>query len=164
MDKKDSSRRNMTTAALILGAASIATFQFFFLSVPLGALALILAFLGKGGRPFEMKGKIAAIAAAVGIIVSSAVTGYAFYSISTDPQFRSQVEELYEYYMKRYGLGDELPDSSDSDPNSVIEEILSDDFRRGRDSEGSGSNGGSGTLEDPFYSSDGSSHSGGVVI
>lgn len=154
----------MTTAALILGAVSIATFQFFFLSVPMGALALILAFLGRGGRSFDMKGKIAAITAAAGIIISGAVTGYAFYSISTDPQFRSQVEELYDYYMRRYGLEDELPGSSDSDPNSVIEEILSDDFRRGRDSEGSGSDGGSGTLEDPFYSSDGSGHSGGVVI
>lgn len=110
----------MGSAALILGIISLVTVCCFYISIPLGALAILLALLSRGGQEsFSNQAKSGLVLAIVGIIASLVLIIGAVATQVTylrDGQFREQLKE----YLRAYGF-----DDSDVDE---IDDILDDYF------------------------------------
>ena len=96
------SRASMQSASMVLGVLSIVTFMMIYISIPAGAIAIILALLSRGEQPEPGRAKTAISLAAAGMIASTAITGYAFYRVTTDPVLRRQMQNLVEYYSAGY--------------------------------------------------------------
>ena len=109
-----------------------------YISVPLGALAIILALLSRGPEKQLGKAKTAVSLGAAGIIVSSAVTGYAFYRVTTDPVLRAQMQQLVNYYTGTY-LGESASEAfpwlfeKESEHERETEPVWSDDLLNDHD-------------------------------
>ena len=70
----------MEIAALALGIASLATCSCCYISIPAGALAIVLGLLSRGGKmKLSSKAQIGIILAAVGIILTVVFYGISFY-------------------------------------------------------------------------------------
>lgn len=98
-------RRNpLATASMVLGILSLCTCFIFYLSLPFGALAILLAILSRIERNMSGKGKAGIICGLCGIIVSIAVTVSSVYFVLTDATARSYLE----YYLQIYTGDSEL--------------------------------------------------------
>ena len=102
-------REKMALTALILAVAAIITFQVFFVSMPLGISAVILALLSRGKDSMARRARVALCIGAIAASLSAAVTGYSVYTVMTDPQLRREFEKLYVYY-----TGQEFPFPAES--------------------------------------------------
>ncbi len=137
-------REKMAVAALFLAVAAIITFQVFFISMPLGISAVILALLSRGEGSMVRRARAALCIGAIAASLSAAITGYSVYSVMTDPALRREFEKLYVYYTGQEfpfpsesgsGFSSGSPDASLSeDPQTLIQDILSGNYRKKNDS------------------------------
>lgn len=84
--------------SLYLGVSSIILCLMFYLSIPLGALAIICALLARTDSPRSKKYRISVICGFCGIALSLGMMISVFYRVATDPQMRSYIE----YYVRVY--------------------------------------------------------------
>ena len=106
-----------SVAAMTLAILSAIMFLFIYVSVPLGALAILFACLSRGNLRMNGRAKTAAVIAAIAMIVSSAATGYAAYRLYTDPELRETMQEMLDYYMQSYGGEEAISQPEDSSPD-----------------------------------------------
>lgn len=130
---KAGSRANMSTAAMILSLIAVMTFQVFFISLPCAAVAIVLSLLSKGSGRLRGRAQIALVTAIVAAVLSASITGYAFYTIMHNPDMKAQIESMYDYYLNPDSSSES--DGSDvQDPEDLIREIISGDYRRSGES------------------------------
>ena len=101
-DRKYKSRSSLRSAAMILAVISLISFLMVYISVPLGAIAIILALLSKGQDEVTGKHKTIIALAAAGMCASTALTGFAFYRVTTDPVLKKQMQQMLNYYTSHY--------------------------------------------------------------
>lgn len=89
---------SMETIAIALGIGSIALVFIIYLSVPVGALALILVLLCRGSEGISARSRTAVILAVVGMAGSVALTAWSFHTVSRDPALRRQVQQIINQY------------------------------------------------------------------
>ena len=99
---RERGRSAMQSASMILAVLCIISSMFIYISLPLGAVAIVLALLSRGERKTLGKAKTAVTVAAAGMLASSAITGYAFWRVTTDPVLRRQLQQMVEYYSGAY--------------------------------------------------------------
>ena len=102
------------TASMIFALLSALSFLFIYLSVPLGAMAIVLALLSRGNTSLSARARRAIIISTAAMLISTGVTGYAFYKVRTDPELNRQFHEMFDYYLDYYGLrpaGEAAPDT-----------------------------------------------------
>ncbi|MCM1388250.1 MAG: hypothetical protein NC231_13060 [Bacillus sp. (in: Bacteria)] len=105
---------SLANAAMVLGIIAIASCFTFTVYPPfiLGSIAIVLALLSKGRRPkFFSKAKTGIICAASGFIINTALVVCAMVLLSTDSDFRNEVNRTFE---EQYGISFD----------EVIEEIM----------------------------------------
>ena len=104
----------MASAALVLGIISIVTACCFYISIPLGALAILFAILSKEpSRPYLSQAKSGLVLASIGMAATVLLLALAFAVEVTyldDQEFREQLEEYMDYFEEEY-----LPDQEPSD-------------------------------------------------
>lgn len=118
----------MSTASFILAFLSIFSSLMFYIAVPAGALSILLALLSRGrNRRLTGKGRIAVFVSVIGITASVVTTVIAVYTVMTNPEMRSQLEYMFNYYAQELGLdvefddyfGDGKDEKEDNAPDSV---------------------------------------------
>lgn len=128
-------RRNMATASLVCAIIALLTMQFFFISLPLGGTAVILALLSRGHGRTHGRARIAVIGGAAAMFISSIVTIYMVRQVYTNPALRSQVENLYNYYTGQIPAGSNTTQESEEEqpmsesPQEILQNILSGNYR-----------------------------------
>jgi|GEM_PF-4389729 len=139
----------LTTAAFVLGIIALIAFQIFFLAIPLGILAVVLALVSRHkSRHFTRRAKFGLFLGLAGCLLSGSITLYALHLLRTNPELLAQVQQVYDYYFDQYGgeggsgSGSTLPygssggssddagSSSQDDIESQIEDILSGNYRK----------------------------------
>ena len=131
-------RQSMRFAATVLGIISIFSFMMIYISVPLGALAIILALLSRGSEKRLGKAKTAVSLGAAGILASCAITGFAFYRVTTDPVLRAQMQQMVNYYTGTY-LGESASEAfpwlfeKESERENESEPVWSNDLLNDHD-------------------------------
>ena len=91
------SENSMSKAAFVLGvAAVISCFMTVYVPVILGALAAVLALLGKTGETFSKQAKTGIGLGLTAIALNVLVIGFSLYTYETDPQTHEQVNIMYE--------------------------------------------------------------------
>lgn len=114
----------MATAALILGIISLVSSCCFYLSIPMGALAILLALLSRGSlRKFSSQAKSGMILGIVGLAATSALLVSSLFLLG-DGRFREQLEDYMEYYSR---------DAYDSDQDEILEEFFEEPDEGGSD-------------------------------
>ena len=125
--------RNMATASMVCGIIAVISFQLFFISLPLAGAAVILAFLSRQGSRVEGRARIALIAGAVAVIITCLYTWYAIRTVYNDPRLRAQVEQLYNYYSGQLsGQPESESNAQSSDPQQILNDILSGKYRENK--------------------------------
>ncbi len=100
--------RSLRAAALVLALLAGFLFSVFFVSVPLAALAIILALLSRGSGRLRGAAMAAIIIACISVSMSSASTVMLIRTIRSDPAVHLQVEQMLEGLNKYYGLEGDL--------------------------------------------------------
>ena len=136
-------REKMALTALILAVAAIITFQVFFVSMPLGISAVILALLSRGKGSMARRARVALCIGAIAASLSAAVTGYSVYTVMTDPQLRREFEKLYVYY-----TGQEFPFPAESGSGASSGTYRKEKRASGSTAADSGGSGNSGSAGD----------------
>ena len=128
-------RGGMRLAAMVMGVLSVITCMMIYVSVPLGALAILFALLSRGRGRQLGNAKPALIMGVAGILASSILTGYALYSYYHDPVLHAQVNQLIERYRRVYFNGEDLLDmvSGDGDQEGATEKESEQDIPAGMD-------------------------------
>lgn len=93
------SRNPMATAAVILGVISLITCLFFYISVPCGAMAALLAILSRGRNPMPGKSKAGLICGIIGLCFSIMITLSSVWMVLTNTQARAYLESYLQYYL-----------------------------------------------------------------
>ena len=93
------SRNPMATAAIVLGVISLFTGMVFYISVPCGAMAVLLAILSRGKRPMPGKSKAGLVCGLLGMVFSIAVTLSSVWVVLTNAQMRAYMERYMQYYL-----------------------------------------------------------------
>ncbi|MDO5346035.1 MAG: hypothetical protein Q4E91_09845 [Lachnospiraceae bacterium] len=109
--QKPSGSPALATAAFVLCLIGGISFFICYISIPLAALAIILALLSRGDGKISVRGKIAVVISVLDIFISVFFTASAVYSVLNDPVQRRQFEALWNYYMDYY--------SNDSDSGTL---------------------------------------------
>lgn len=105
-------RRNaMMTAALVCGIASLVTVAVIYISMPLGALAILFGILSRTESRMATRGKIGIVCGLAGLLLTITVTIGAMHHVFTDPDARSYLEYMLQIYTgdPDLELGDILP-------------------------------------------------------
>ena len=92
----------LRSAARALSILCIFTIGFIYLSVPLGALAILFALLSGGAHKLKKAQKSSIRLAIIGMVLSAAVTGYMFYRVYSDPALYTQMQQMVDYFMRMY--------------------------------------------------------------
>ena len=109
--------RGLATGALVLAILAVPFFFLFYVSIPLGATAIILALLSRGRGKLRGRAKTATLIGTAAIAFSASFTVYLFVSVYQSPDLQRQIEQIVEYYFDYYGLNEEdslLPDEEKS--------------------------------------------------
>ena len=146
----------LRSAARALSILCIFTIGFIYLSVPLGALAILFALLSCGAHKLKKAQKSTIRLAVIGMLLSAAVTGYMFYRVYSDPVLYAQMQDMVDYLMRMYN-GESPVDALDgpgpagipgtaaeteaqgpdlSDPDSILEYYLTPHDENGAPSSG----------------------------
>lgn len=164
----------LASASLVFGIFSLLGGLVFYISVPCGALAILLALLSRGNTRLNGSQKASIALGAAGIIASTLITLFMFYSVWTNPSLRAQVAYLFDLYAEELGLdyrfedvfGDEAGSSgSQSEGNEDVPYYNSSEFwddlfsGKGSSSSQNGSSGSSSDDPSGADSSDGGSYS-----
>ena len=105
----------MGRISLYLGVLSLVLCLMFYLSIPLGALAVICALLARTDSPKSKKYRTSIICGICGIVLSLAMMVSVFYRVISDPQMRSYIEQYVQIYSGDYDwdlkeeMGDVFP-------------------------------------------------------
>lgn len=91
-------------AALVFGIFSLLGGLVFYVSIPCGALAILFALLSRGNTRLNGSQKASIALGAAGIISSTLITLFMFYSVWTNPSLRAQVAYLFDRYAEELGL------------------------------------------------------------
>lgn len=101
----------MATAAMILGILALISGCCIYLSIPLGALGILLAILSKGSdktySPASKAGLLVSVMALVITVSMTAVTLISNWDLIQSGTFQQQLEDILEYY-----YGEDSTDSS----------------------------------------------------
>ena len=131
--KASIAKRNMATASMVCGIIAVISFQLFFISLPLAGAAIILALLSRSGSKVEGRARAALIAGSAAMVISCLYTWYAVRTVYSDPQLRSQVEQLYNYYTGQLtGQQESESNAASSDPQQILNDILSGKYRESK--------------------------------
>lgn len=84
--------------SFFLGILSLMSCMVFYIAVPFGALAVILALLSRTDSAKSKKYRASVICGICGIVLTTAITSTAFYKVFTDPEMFGAIE----YYMQMY--------------------------------------------------------------
>ena len=106
-------RKNpMTTAAIVFGILSLLSSMIIYISLPCGALAVILAILSRTSSPMAKKAKAGLICGFCGMVATVVITVSTFYYVLTDSGLRSVLEYYCQAYLGDYdfNLEEELAD------------------------------------------------------
>ena len=124
----------MATASMVCGIIAVISFQLFFISLPLAGAAIILAFLSRQSNRVEGRARIALIAGAAAMVFTCLYTWYAVRTVYNDPKLRAQVEQLYNYYTGQLsGQSESESNAPSSDPQEILNDILSGKYRESKD-------------------------------
>lgn len=93
------SRNPMATAAVVLGVISLFTCMVFYISVPCGAMAVLLAILSRGKSPMPGKSKVGIACGMIGMCLSIVVTLASVWIVLTNAQMRAYMESYLQYYL-----------------------------------------------------------------
>ncbi len=93
------SRNPMATAAVVLGVISLFTCLVFYISVPCGALAVLLAILSRGKNPMPGKSKAGVVCGMIGMCLSVVITLASVWVVLTNAQMRAYMENYLQYYL-----------------------------------------------------------------
>ena len=105
----------LAQAALFLSIFCVLTCVMFFISIPLGSLAIILALLSKGTGKLPGKAKVSVFLGTLGLILTIALTTAAVTVLVKDPGFQQGVHEMIDYYYSEGQNGPaHTPDGTDS--------------------------------------------------
>lgn len=99
--------RGLATGALVLAILAVPFFFLFYVSIPLGATAVILALLSRGRGKLRGRAKTATLIGTAAIAFSASFTVYLFVSVYQSPDLQKQIEQIVEYYFDYYGLDEE---------------------------------------------------------
>lgn len=109
-----------TAGTFAFAAVITALFGTMILPFILGGLSIIFAVLSKGKNyTYQLNAKIALIASCIALIGNTAYTGFAFYNVFFNEEYREQLDETFE---KMYGMSMEeytsymfaLPENTDT--------------------------------------------------
>lgn len=144
------SRNPMATAAVVLGVISLFTCMVFYISVPCGAMAVLLAILSRGKNPMPGKSKAGIACGMIGMCLSIAVTLTSVWMVLTNAQMRAYMERYLQYYLgdSSFDLDQELGTMFPS-----LKDVLNLD---GSDTDESAPSDGSGNILDELFPSGGS--------
>ncbi len=132
-------RRNMATAALVCAIIAVLSFQLFFICLPLAGASIILALLSRGNGRIQGRARIALIAGIAAAVFSCLFTWYAIRTVYKDPALRAQVQQIYNYYTGQIsGNAESEGTSSSENPQDLIRDILSGDYRENQQAAPSG--------------------------
>ncbi len=92
-------RNPMATAAVVLGVISLITCLVFYISVPCGAMAVLLAILSRGRNPMPGKGKTGLVCGLIGMILSVVITLSSVWVVLSNAQMRAYMESYMQYYL-----------------------------------------------------------------
>ena len=138
----------LRSAARVLSILCVITIGFIYMSVPMGALAIIFALLSGGAHKLKKPQKNTIRTAIIGMVLSTAVTGYMFYRVYTDPALYAQFQQMVDYFTRIYngespadvinstpGTTPETtaPGPDLSDPDSILEYYLTPNVENGND-------------------------------
>ena len=93
------SRNPMATGAVVFGVISLFTCLIFYISIPCGAMAVLLAILSRGKNKLPGKSKTGIVCGAVGICLSFAITIGSVWTVLTNAQMRAYMENYLRYYL-----------------------------------------------------------------
>lgn len=125
--------RKLAAAALILAFLAVPFFFLFYVSIPLGAIAVLLALLSRGSGKISPRAKLAAIIGTGAICLSLLTTAYMFITVYRTPELRTQIEQMIDFYYDLYDMEENdssRPKSGDSyripglDNEPYYEELL----------------------------------------
>ena len=85
-----SGNQAFASASLILAILSVISFLVFFISIPLGALAIVFSLLSRGDGLMQARARISVILSAIALAASIFLTSYAVYQIVTNPLLQSE--------------------------------------------------------------------------
>ncbi len=108
----------LSAVSVTLGAIALLTCFILPVSLPLGALAVIFGLLSRGNTIASPRARLGIMFGAGAMVATTAVTGYAAYSILTNPAMMSQFDEMMDYYADLYGLDEESLTPAYTDPSS----------------------------------------------
>lgn len=112
--QKQPGRNVFAPAAILLGVLSLFSSMIIYISLPCGALAILLAILSRTDSPMTKKAKTGLICGVAGMTATIILTVSAFYIVLSDSDMRS----ILEYYCQIY-TGD-----SDFDLDELLEEMF----------------------------------------
>lgn len=93
------SRNPMATGAVVLGVISLFTCLIFYISIPCGALAVLLAILSRGENKLPGKSKTGIVCGAIGMCLSLGITLASVWTVLTNAQLRAYMERYLQYYL-----------------------------------------------------------------
>ena len=99
--------RGLATGALVLALLAVPFFFLFYISIPLGAVAVLLALLSRGRGKISLRAKLAAFIGAGAICLSGLTTSYMFITVYRTPELREQLERMIDFYYGFYGQEEE---------------------------------------------------------
>ncbi len=93
------SRNPMATAAVVLGVISVLSCLVFYVSVPCGAMAVLLAILSRGKNPMPGKSKTGLVCGTIGMALSIVLTLSSVWMVLSNAQMRAYMERYLQYYL-----------------------------------------------------------------
>ncbi len=93
------SRNPMATGAVVLGVISLFTCLVFYISIPCGAMALLLAILSRGKNKLPGKSKTGVVCGVIGMCLSLGITLASVWMVLTNAQMRAYMENYLRYYL-----------------------------------------------------------------
>ena len=97
-------RQPLITAAMFLGILSLLSNMMIYVSLPCGALAIILALVSKTDRSLLKKAKIGLACGMIGLVSTVIITVSAFYFVLGNSEMRSALEYYCQIYMGDYNF------------------------------------------------------------
>lgn len=93
------SRNPMATGAIVLGVISLFTCLIFYISIPCGAIAVLLAILSRGKNRLPGKSKAGIVCGTIGMCLSLGITLASVWVVLTNTQMRAYMERYLQYYL-----------------------------------------------------------------
>ncbi len=135
-DRRTRRQRRFATASIVFAVISLFFLLVFYISIPCGAIAFLLAMFSRnrGGR-MTGKAKTGAVIGIICAVLSFSVTAYSFHVLSTNPEIRRQVQYMVNQYAAASGLDYRFEDVFGGDPLPVAPDGTVEDVPSGQEKE-----------------------------